>query len=151
MTLKFYKTLYEASFSEEERIAFGNFITNLENYQSNHYGTYDRQILLDSYINLPDTIKKKIANTKKDIYRGADGLSYRAVVSFTTNKKYAETFGTYLLPLSLLSSYVGMTNTDKIVKLAKSMKIKSNIGDDEGEILVFDPNWKEFDIEDYRI
>ena len=93
----------------------------------------------------------KIAYTKKNIFRGADGTSYKAVMSFTSNKKYAESFGTYVMPLSLLASYEGLADTNKIVKTAKAMKIEAEIGDDEGEVLVFDGKWKNFDIEEYRV
>lgn len=145
-----YKSIYTEAFTEEERTLFVNFINSLEAYQSNHYGNYDRTILLNCYKALPETLKKKIIHSKKDIFRGCDGLSYRAVMSFTTNERYAKTFGTFVLPFSLLSSYEALANTDKIVKLAKSMKVESNVGDDEGEVLVFDGKWKNFDIEEYR-
>lgn len=143
-----YRSIYKES---TDRDLFVSFINSLEMYQSNHYGSYDRTILLDAYIKLPDEIKNKIAYIKKNIFRGCDGLSYRAVMSFTSNERYAKTFGTFVLPLSQLQSYLALVDTAKITKVSKAMKVESNVGDDEGEVLVFDGKWKNFDIEEYRV
>lgn len=68
------------------------FIGYLEHYQSNHYNTFNRKLLVDSYNNLPERIKKIINSTDIDnLYRGLDGLSYKSAISFTNNKEYCYT------------------------------------------------------------
>jgi len=49
---------------------------------------------------------------------------------------------------------MGLVDTSKIVKLIDKLNLDYEIGDDENEIMVFNPKWKEEvinNIENYRI
>lgn len=116
------------------------FIGYLEHYQSNHYNTFNRKLLVDSYNNLPERIKKIINSTDIDnLYRGLDGLSYKSAISFTNNKDYADTFGVYTVPFTELKEYSGLIDTQKLVKFLDKNRINHDIGDDEGEVIVLNP------------
>lgn len=130
------------------------FIDDIEHYQSNHYGSYNRDYLVNSYHELPDNIKKiiKPSNTN-NLYRGADGLSYKSAISFTDNKEYAKIFGYYLISFSALKKYDGLISTSKLVEFLDENEFEHDIGDDEGEVIVINPTYKSeiFDnFESYR-
>jgi len=128
------------------------FLKQLETYQSNHYGMYDTSNLSNEFNKLPNNIKNFLKpNSVKNFYRGCDGLSFKNAISFTDNKSYANTFGTFTIPFSELKSYSGIISTNKIYILCKKLKIKCNIGNDEGEIIVINPKWKNnINLEEYR-
>jgi tRNA nucleotidyltransferase/poly(A) polymerase len=130
-----------------------NFLNKLEEYQSNHYGNIDRNELVNAWRILPNKVKEYIKPNPKELqnlYRGADGVSPKKAFSFTNNKGYAKFFGTYVLPFSELKSYEGLISTEKVNKLIDGFKIDFSIGDDEGEVIVLNPVWNNFDIEKYR-
>lgn len=120
------------------------FIEYLEYYQSNHYNTFNRKFLVDSYNNLPESIKRIIqpSNTN-NLYRGLDGLSYKSAISFTRNREYANTFGVYTIPFTELKEYSGLIDTEKLVKFLDKNKINHDIGDDEEEVIVLNPIFKD--------
>ena len=127
------------------------FLNELETYQSNHYGMYNKQQLIIAYDNLPDKIKSAITpKSLKNLYRGCDGLSNVTAISFTNNKGYADTFGAYTIPFTELALYAMVISTDKCRKMANKLKLDVDIGDDEGEVIVLAPIWKKFNIEKYR-
>ena len=120
-----------------------DFIENIEYYQSNHLDTYNRNELVISYNNLPEEIKILIKpNTTKYLYRGADGLDNKQAISFTKNKSYADTFGIYTIPITELNSYTGLIDTQKLVRFLNKNKFDHDIGDDEGEVIVLNPTYK---------
>lgn len=126
-----------------------NFLEEIETYQSNHYGNYNRRRLIDAYNSIPIDIKKLLLPNKnklKNLYRGCDGISENRVISFTDNKSWASYFGHYTLPFVELKSYSALIDTKKVrILLTKLKKYNINnieIGDDEGEVIVLNPIWK---------
>jgi hypothetical protein len=120
-------------------------LNEIESYQSNHYGYYDRQGLVNAYNALSGEIKSALMPTKKTLsllWRGCDGFNEKPCVSFTTNKEYAETFGHFLVPFDRLESHRGLIDTNKLLRLANKFKVHTDIGDDEGEVIVVLPSWK---------
>lgn len=135
-----------------------SFFYEIENYQSNHYGNYNRMNLINAYDKLSNEIKKYIVPSKKrliGLWRGCDGLSETLTISFTSNKGYAGTFGTYNIPFKELKTYKGLIDTEKVLKLSNTLakyKDMPTIGDDEGEVIVLNPIWKEtLDIKQYFV
>ncbi len=129
------------NFMEKEIEDLVSFFYEIENYQSNHY-----------------EIKKYIFPSKKrlsGLWRGCDGLSETLAISFTSNKGYAGTFGTYNIPFNELKSYKGLIDTEKVAKMCNALakhKDMPTVGDDEGEVIVIMPIWKEsLDIKKYFI
>jgi hypothetical protein len=125
-----------------------DFLKEIEIYQSNHYGAYNRNDLVNVYNKLPDKIRKILyPKSTKNLFRGTDGISNKPAISFTDNRNNALLYGTFALPFSLLEKYNGLIDTGNILK----SKIFTNIikkynleiGDDENEIIVISPKWKE--------
>ena len=122
---------------------FNTFFGELETYQSNHYGYYNRDGLVMAYKALPDGIKKYLLPVNRyKLWRGCDGLSETRAVSFSTNKGIAHLFGVYVIPFSELESYDGLIDTEKAGKLKRRLKLDFSISDDEGEVIVFAPKWR---------
>lgn len=120
------------------------FVDSVEDYQSNHYSTYDRNLLVNSYRDLPTWFKVAIKpNTVRNLYRGCDGILPKAAISFTNNKGYADTFGTYTIPFSELKQYSGLIDTGKLIMVLRKLNINSEIGDDENEVIVLNPIFKD--------
>ena len=120
------------------------FLQELETYQSNHYGYYNRSSLVDAYNNLPIGIKKYLIpdpKRLKNLWRGCDGLSETRAVSFTQNKGIAHLFGAYVIPFKELESYEGLIDSERAHKLARRLSLDFGIGDDEGEVIVIQPKW----------
>ena len=117
-----------------------NFVNQVEAYQSNHYGTFNRDNLVESYHKLPDSIKEKIKPiSTKNLFRGADGTSYKSAISFTKNQDYAKMFGTYTFPFKVVKENKGLIDTKRLSALLSKMRIANEIGDDEGEVIVIEP------------
>ena len=117
-----------------------DFVNQVEAYQSNHYGTFNRDNLVESYHKLPDSIKEKIKPiTTKNLFRGADGISYKSAISFTKNQDYAKMFGAYAFPFKVVKENKGLIDTKRLSALLNKMRIANEIGDDEGEIIVIEP------------
>lgn len=120
------------------------FLEEVSWYQSNHYGTYDTTTLFNAYMMLPEEIKMFITMKRsKPLYRGCDGISPKAVSSFTTNPKVAEVFGAFVIPFSEVESHQGIISTERIYKLMNKFKLDYPIGDDEGEFLVMKVKWRD--------
>ena len=118
------------------------FLEQLEIYQSNHYGHYDRSFLVNAYENLNPGIKKYLLPKQtKSLWRGCDGLSETRAISFTTNKGIAYLFGAYVIPFTELKSYSGLIDTAQAQKLIDRLGLKFHVGDDEGEVIVIKPVW----------
>ncbi len=136
------------------REAVARFMEEVAWYQSNHYGSYDTTALFDAYVALPDDAKAFITVKRaKPLFRGCDGVSPKAVSSFTTNPKVAEVFGAFVIPFTEVQSHQGIISTDRIYKLMNKFKLDYQIGDDEGEFLVMKVEWKEGlknRLDDYR-
>ena len=122
------------------------FMEELETYQSNHYGYYDRNSLVNAYNNLPQGIKKYL-NPKESklklLWRGCDGLSETRAVSFTSNRGIAHLFGVYVIPFKELKGYTGLISSEQARKLNHRLGLKFSIADDEGEVVVIQPFWNE--------
>lgn len=134
---------------EYDKVLIERFIDEVERYQSNHYGSYNRNRLSKAYHGLPDYFKQSIMPKKvSNLYRGADGVSgdYGAI-SFTDNRNNAFFYGIYAIPFHELQSYDGLIDTHKIVQFITKYKIQSDVSDDENEVIVINPVWKE-NIED---
>ena len=117
-----------------------DFVNQVEAYQSNHYGTFNRDNLVESYHKLPDSIKEKIKPiTTKNLFRGADGISYKSAISFTKNQDYAKMFGAYAFPFKVVKENKGLIDTKRLSALLSKMRIANEIGDDEGEVIVIEP------------
>ncbi len=117
-----------------------NFVNQVEAYQSNHYGTFNRDNLVESYHKLPDSIKEKIKPiSTKNLFRGADGTSYKSAISFTKNQDYAKMFGAYAFPFNIVKENKGLIDTKRLSALLSKMRIANEIGDDEGEVIVIEP------------
>lgn len=140
------------NFNTDKQI--NQFLKELEHYQSNHYGSYDRGKLVQAYQNLPQEFKNSIQpDTLKNLYRGCDGLSYREAISFT-NKNWSAFYGHYSIPFEELESYDGLIDTVKVVNYLEENNLEYEIGDDEGEIIVIEPKWKsnlESKLKDYVV
>ena len=117
-----------------------DFVNQVEAYQSNHYGTYNRDNLVESYLKLPDSIKEKIKPiTTKNLFRGSDGLSQKSAISFTKNEGYSKMFGVYSFPFKVVEENKGLIDTKRLSALLDKMRISHEIGDDEGEVIVIEP------------
>jgi hypothetical protein len=117
-----------------------DFVNQVEAYQSNHYGTFNRDNLVESYHKLPDSIKEKIKPiTTKNLFRGSDGISYKSAISFTKNQDYAKMFGVYAFPFKVVKENKGLIDTKRLSALLSKMRIANEIGDDEGEVIVIEP------------
>jgi hypothetical protein len=126
-----YKTIYK-------------FLEELQTYQSNHYGYYPRDLLVQAYHNLPKGIKTYLTptdNKRRKLWRGCDGLSETRAVSFTTNKGIAHLFGAYVIPFTMVSSYLGLIDTEAARKLNRKLGYGFEISDDEGEVLAINIQW----------
>jgi len=150
---------FRAIINEEyDKVLIEKFFDEVEIYQSNHYGAYNRNRLSRAYHVLPDYFKKTIAPNPmliKKLWRGADGIvnNYGAI-SFTDKRSNAAFYGTFAFPFSELQSYGGLIDTHKVVLFATKYKIPVEIGDDENEVIVIDPVWKpglEDREENYRV
>jgi len=131
------------------------FLRELATYQSNHYGYYDRSVLVNAYDNLPVGIKKYLTPNEKHLkrlWRGCDGLSEMRAISFTTNRGIAHLFGAYVIPFSELISYGGLISTEMARKLNKRLGFDLGIGDDEGEVVIIRPQWnKDLNLRQYFV
>lgn len=124
--------------------AVQRFLEEVSWYQSNHYGAYDTTGLFNAYTMLPEEIKMFITMKRvKPLYRGCDGISPKAVSSFTTNPKVAEVFGAFVIPFTEVENHQGIVSTERIYKLMNRFKLDYPIGDDEDEFLVMNVKWKE--------
>lgn len=118
------------------------FLTEIENYQSNHHGSYDRNRLVIAHRNLPQNLKDEFEPDNTNyLFRGADGTSYRSAISFS-DKNTATVFGTYAIPFKELKSYKGIFDTHKVVAYIEAHGINADVGDDEGEVVVVAPVWR---------
>ena len=117
-----------------------DFVNQVERYQSNHYGLFNRNNLVESYHKLPDSIKEKIKPiTTKNLFRGADGTTYKSAISFSKNQDYAKMFGTYAFPFKEVKENKGLIDTKRLGALLDKMRILNEINDDEGEVIVIEP------------
>jgi len=101
--------------------------------------------LVEKYLNLPDFVKQKIApRSTKNLFRGADSFtSKKSEISFTKNRDFASFFGAYTIPFSAIKTYEGLIDTKKLGSYFSSLKIKNEVGDDEGEVIVIKPTFFE--------
>lgn len=123
------------------------FLEELQTYQSNHYGYYPRDLLVQAYKDLPQGIKKYIAPSPEKIrklWRGCDGLSETRAVSFTTNNGIAHLFGAYVIPFTEIASFAGLIDTEKASKLSKRLGYDFSISDDEGEVIAIEIKWHSY-------
>lgn len=131
------------------------FIREIEIYQSNHYGYYNRSVLITAYNALPSQVKIYLSPPRKiltNLWRGCDGLSEILAISFTINRKYASFFGLYVIPFGELKSYSALIDTGRLLKLKDKLKIDAEIGDDEGEVIVLNPVWNSnIDLNKYMV
>lgn len=121
-----------------------SFLAEIETYQSNHYGYYDRSRLVNAYRSLPEEIKRYLSPKKsllQMLWRGCDGLSETRAISFTTSASNASIFGVYVIPFKELVNYEGLIDTEKARKLSEKIKSEHEVGDDEGEVIVIHPTW----------
>ena len=120
--------------------AIQGFLTEVEYYQSSHFGNYDRERLVNAYLMLPESIRNALRPSKqalKKLWRGCDGLSEGRAISFTSNRGYAAIFGLYVIPFAELKGCLDMVCTEKCRKLDR----KFDVSDDEGEVIVLRPEW----------
>lgn len=120
------------------------FLEELATYQSNHYGYYPRDLLVKTYHELPQGIKTYLTptdNKRRKLWRGCDGLSETRAVSFTTNKGIAHLFGAYVIPFTMVSSYLGLIDTEQARKLKNRLGYDFSISDDEGEVIAINIQW----------
>src|SRR4051812_48789405 len=104
-----------------------SFLEELQTYQSNHYGNYDKTSFVNAYKVLPANVKRYLMPPRdwlNKLWRGADGLSEVEAISFTTNKGYAGTFGVFNIPFSELKSYGGLVCSEKARKLVAKLKLE---------------------------
>ena len=126
--------------------SISKFLGEVEHYQSNHYGFYNRVALVNAYHNLPIGLKNYLTPDSKRIdrlWRGCDGLSETRAISFTTNKGVAHLFGAYVIPFGELKKYNGAIDTEKSQRLNHKLGYEFSIGDDEGEVIVVNPVWNQ--------
>ena len=92
---------------EVDKNVMKEFANNIEEYQSNNYGMFNRDKLVESYLKLPDSIKKKIEpKSTKDLFRGADSFdSKKSAISFSKTKDYASFFGAYTIPFDVIRKH----------------------------------------------
>jgi hypothetical protein len=128
---------------EFDKTLIEKFIDEIEQYQSNHYGSYNRYRLVKAYRALPDYFKKAISPTRyKNYWRGADGVTDSVAISFTDKRANAGFYGHYAIPISELQSWTGMIDTHRLRVFIDRYKIRTDVGDDENEIVVIEPVWK---------
>lgn len=132
-----------------QKSALEKFIIQMECYQSNHYGSYNRELLVEAYDILPIDIKEKISRTPKGLFRGCDSYcddkTFKTecanktlpALSFSTNKSLVNTiYGNAKSYYDICGSYSNSIDTSKLIKLLKKLKIDHCIGDDEGEVIL---------------
>lgn len=135
------------------------FFEEVESYQRNHYGTYDRQRFVEAYSLLSNEVRaflKPPTNILPKLWRGCDsaplGEEEKKVISFSPNKGLAHLFGYYVIPFKELIAYGALISSEKCVILAERLFKDINIGDDEGEVFVVLPRWKPtLDVNKYRV
>lgn len=124
---------------------FNLFLEEMADYQSNHYDTYNRSLLVEAYNNLPDNIKAFISTNRiGGLYRGCDGAGNpeKPAISFTKEEKFARFFGTFAVPSSEIQLYLAAIRSDRVSLLSHKIKSQYEIGDDEGEIIILGVVWK---------
>lgn len=140
---------YKKPYNEKHLIY--RFLQELEEYQSNHYGNYNRQELVDAYRQLPMTIKKYLAaKNLQNLYRGCDGLTEKPAISFTDKKSNAFIYGSFAIPFSMVKSYDAAISSEKACELNEKINTDLSIGDDENEVIVLNAKWKNFDISKFH-
>lgn len=138
------RTIVKEAVDIANKKAVQHFMEEMSWYQSNHYGAYDTTALFNAYVMLPNDAKMFITMKKVGpLFRGCDGISPKAVSSFTTNPKVAQVFGAFVIPFTEVESHQGIVSTERIYKLMQRFKLDYPIGDDEGEFLVMNVKWKE--------
>lgn len=129
--------------------SLARFVIEMENYQSNHYGFYNKEILVEAYNLLPIDIKDKISRTPKGLFRGGDSYcdektfssecanKTSPALSFSSNKSLVNAiYGNAKSYYDICASYSDSIDTKKLIKLLGKLKIDHSIGDDEGEVIL---------------
>jgi len=134
---------------DENRKALSLLAEQVEMYQSNHFGSYDKSVLLATFLSLPEALRSKLSRSARGLLRGSD-LYYNAsnfsdfcsdktalALSFTPSHGVASLFGTVCAFKDICESYQHSLDLGKLLKLIRKFKIPHEIGDDEGEVILF--------------
>ncbi len=137
-----------------KQVSLKRFVDQMECYQSNHYGSYNRDLLVEAYDLLPIDIKDKISRTPKGLFRGSDSYCDEKTfktecanktlpaLSFSSNKSLVNAiYGNAKSYYDVCASYSNSIDTSKLVKLLGKLKIEHRIGDDEGEVILMNVSY----------
>jgi len=136
----------------ENRKAVEKFVDVVRAYQSDSAGY--KSALANRYLALPESVQDAISEPKanlKKLYRGDDGKSRSRATSWTSALDYAKLFGQYVFPYAALASHGGTINTHKLVRLLDFAFEDHDVGDDENEVVILEPVWKNADSDDYLV
>lgn len=125
------------------RLVYEGFCRGVARYQIQNKKVGLRQL----YTLLPQNFKDAIKPSQKTllhIYRGDDGKSDEEAISWTRSKSYASKFGQYLYhyPLCVVGFEAAIDTTRLCRLLHKTPLTRFLIDDDEGEIIIFQIEWK---------
>ena len=129
--------------TKEEKNGLSTFLKLVEQRQSeSDYQKVDVNKLKEAYNNLPVSVKGFIKSNLVGKIRAYDGgLTDSETPSFS-NQFIPQLFGTSKVKGEMVESNLGTIDTKKLVELLEANKVKHNIGDSEGEVIVLSPKYK---------
>ena len=129
----------------KEGKAIHAFLAELSDYQQSSGGRKAR--LRNRHASLSDEMRSAVsasASRLRGLWRGDEGQSRDPATSWTNGRSTAAFFGTYVFPVTDLSSTSGSIDTEKVRRLIENVRELEDhdVGDDEGEVILLDPVWK---------
>lgn len=130
-------------------------VKEVEAYQDNHFGWYDKQKLYDAFTKLPEEFRMKFYRAPRGLWRGSDYYNndhnfadYCAgklvpALSFTNNEGVANIFGTPKKYHDICVSFDESLDTSKLAKELNRRRIDHSIGDDEGEVILMGVRYRQ--------
>jgi hypothetical protein len=106
---------------------------------------YSKEGFREAYDALPEEVKAAIAyRGRKRLWRGDDGQSNEAAISWSTSKSWAKWFGYFLFPFSDLAGYDATIDTIRTSALMRGTEIDDDypLCDEENEVIVLGARWK---------
>lgn len=148
-----------AVIDEAEQSVIGNqleaLVKEVEAYQDNHFGWYDKQKLVDAFMKLPEDVRMKFYRAPRGLWRGSDyynsdhnfdeycsGKTVPAL-SFTNNEGVANIFGAPKQYHDICVSFDESMDTSKLAKELNRRRIEHSIGDDEGEVILMGVRYRQ--------
>lgn len=120
----------------------------VEAYQSNHYGYYDKQKLVDAFKSVEEDVRDRFFRAPRSLMRGSDHYyntsnfeEYCAgqtatALSFTANAGVAQLFGPVRTYHEICSAIEDSLDVTKFVKELRRRRIPNEVNSDEGEVIL---------------